>query len=251
MGLPRSVEDSTYEKSKNKKKKKEREKKEERYPRRSWQSLGIAVRRRPTTPQKRLPLSLIRLPTLPPSFFSPLFFFLLYDRPVRSFRENSSPRASPTTYTRFPPGRRLNGRTCYHLASFRRAPREFLPFDVPSQAGGDRISARRARFPFRQTGNPLLRPGSGGCPFLTSMNTGIVIVRKVKFSFFTVPIDMRSLARCLTRFSRFHIVIKLLLLFFGKKKQIYRYISRREIFRSCTCNVTLAFKFCYNVFGIT
>lgn len=121
----------------------------------------------------------------PPSlFFSPLFFFLLYDRPVRSFRENSSPRASPTTYTRFPPGRRLNGRTCYHLASFRRAPREFLPFDVPSQAGGDRISARRARFPFRQTGNPLLRPGSGGCPLLTSMNTGIVIVRKVKFSLF-------------------------------------------------------------------
>lgn len=76
MGLPRSVEDSTYEKSKNKKKKKkEREKKEERYPRRSWQSLGIAVRRRPTTPQKRLPLSLIRLPTLPPSFFSLSFSF--------------------------------------------------------------------------------------------------------------------------------------------------------------------------------
>lgn len=166
MGLPRSVEDSTYEKSKNKKKRRKKKRKGgEVYPRRSWQSLGIEVRRRPTTPQKRLPLSLIlRLPTLPPSFFlPPLFFFLLYDRPVRSFRENSSPRSSPTTYTRFPLGRRLNGRTCYHLASFRRAPREFLPFDVPSQAG-DRISARRARFPFRQTGNPSVRPSSGGCP---------------------------------------------------------------------------------------
>lgn len=173
MGLPRSAEEgSTYEKSKNKKKKKKKERKKKK-------RRGIHVGRgsvrvyKTTTPQKRLPLSLIRLPTLPP-FFSPPFFFLLYDRPVRSFRENSSPRASPTAIPTpvFLLAVDLTAAPATTSPRFDDRPREFLPFDVPSQHGRDRISARRARFPFRQTGNPS--------PLLTS------IVKKIKFSFLAI-----------------------------------------------------------------
>lgn len=74
MGLPRSVEDSTYEKSKNKKKRRKKKRKGgEVYPRRSWQSLGIEVRRPRHRRDFPCPLFFDFQPSLP-LFFFPLSF---------------------------------------------------------------------------------------------------------------------------------------------------------------------------------